>query len=648
MLVAKKLATKNTFIRSAVSLVLAALLGACQAGKPALSQSTEAAYSAQPLAINASHYHQIQLAGQDYQLFTTATALQIHTAERELAHQSGKFSRLTLQRLDSDVVLLAAMDTDTNRLYLWRFAPDEAPELQLMHQQLISSRVVEDLCFYHSSENQQLTVFLLGDRGGADQLLLQQQANWLTQPVVIRQLNIPYDATACGVDQQNGALYIAEADRAIWRYQAEPEADEGRSLLQVAQPFGQLQGEVKALQLLNDGSVLALEEQPARLLQIGSSGVVLNAVAVPAVAEASGLTVQQQATRVTAYISSEQADGVQQLRLAVPANTVPAKKAAVVQVMPTRQTEAASQRGDVMDDPAVWHHPAEPALSLILATDKRAGLDVYSMQGKRVQQLSVGRLNNVDVRYGLQWQGSAHDIAAASLRDDNSLQLFAIDNRGKLHNAGKVATTMADIYGLCMYQSSKTGAHFVFVNDKSGLIQQYRIDSDGDNWRGSLVRQLQLPSQPEGCVADDNSGVLFVGEEDAGIWRFAAEPEAAGTGEQIILVDGTTLVDDVEGLALATHGDSQYLVVSSQGNDSYVVYDAVAPYALRLRFRVTTNPQLAIDGSSETDGLEVTTRSLGPSFEQGALIVQDGRNRMPEQGQNLKLVPWADILQQLK
>src|SRR5690606_23269799 len=214
-------------------------------------------------------------------------------------------------------------------------------------------------------------------------------------------------------------------------------------------------------------------------------------------------------------------------------------------------------------------------------------------------------------------------------------------------NAGKVATNIADIYGLCMYQSGKTGQQFVFVNDKSGLIQQYRIDTNGHAWRGSLVRSLQVPSQPEGCVADDQTAVLFVGEEDAGIWRFAAEPDAAVAGEQIILVDGETLVDDVEGLALATHGDNQYLIASSQGNDSYVIYDAAAPYALRRRFRVSTNPQLAIDGSSETDGLDVTTRSLGPGFEQGALIVQDGRNRMPEQGQNLKLVPWADILQQL-
>ena len=99
--------------------------------------------------------------------------------------------------------------------------------------------------------------------------LLQQQQQWLAQPLLIRELSIPYDSTACAVDHMAGALYIAEADRAIWRYQAEPEADEGRSLVQVNKPFGQLQGEVKALQTLPDGSLLALEDRPHDALRAG-------------------------------------------------------------------------------------------------------------------------------------------------------------------------------------------------------------------------------------------------------------------------------------------------------------------------------------------------------------------------------------------
>ncbi|WP_233079076.1 phytase [Rheinheimera soli] len=641
------ISTTDFFKLSIITLALSTVLSACQADK-AQQQVATSASAATALNVKASHYHQVQVAGAEYQLFTDGQGLQIKLGESQHSSYSGSFNRLTLQPLSADSLLVAAMDSNDNSLYLWRFSPKEQKPLVLIRQQLISSRVVEDLCFYQSHENQQLSLFLLGGRGGADQLLLQQKQEWLAEPLVIRELNVPYDSKACVVDQHTAALYISEADRAIWSYQAEPEADEGRSLVQVNQPFGQLQGEIMALQVLPDSSLLALEEEPARLLHISSKGEVISQNMVPAFSAASGLSVRVQGNSTTAYISNEDADAVQPLTLQETMKTAVATKPAMVQVKPTLQTEAASQRGDVMDDPAVWHHPSQPELSLILGTDKRAGLDVYSMQGKRVQQLAVGRLNNVDVRYNLSWQGKKHDIATASLRDDNSLQLFAIDQQGKLHNAGKVPTSMQEIYGLCMYQDAKTGTPYVFVNDKSGLIEQYRIDSNGTNWQGTLVRSLQVPSQPEGCVADDKRGILFVGEEDEAVWRFAAGAEADSKGEKIILVDDKVLVDDIEGIALAEHNGASYLVVSSQGNDSYVIYDAAPPYAQRLHFRITTNPQLGIDGASETDGLEVTTRSLGPGFEQGALIVQDGRNRMPEAGQNMKLVPWQSLLQELQ
>ena len=88
-------------------------------------------------------------------------------------------------------------------------------------------------------------------------------------------------------------------------------------------------------------------------------------------------------------------------------------------------------------------------------------------------------------------------------------------------------------------------------------------------------------------------------------------------------------------------------MISSQGNDSYVVVDAEPPYALRGAFRVGINAQAGIDGSSETDGIEVTSTNLGGAWSRGMLVVQDGRKRMPEQAQNFKFVPWADVVKTL-
>ena len=68
---------------------------------------------------------------------------------------------------------------------------------------------------------------------------------------------------------------------------------------------------------------------------------------------------------------------------------------------------------------------------------------------------------------------------------------------------------------------------------------------------------------------------------------------------------------------------------------------------LRHHFRIRTNVELGIDGASETDGLEVTTQSLGKGFEQGALVVQMGAIGCPKRDKT-KLVlqtvlDWCDV-----
>ena len=152
------------------------------------------------------------------------------------------------------------------------------------------------------------------------------------------------------------------------------------------------------------------------------------------------------------------------------------------------------------------------------------------------------------------------------------------------------------------------------------------------------VREMSVPSQPEGCVVDDKTQRLFVGEEDVGIWLFDAAINSAEQGELIIkATDVAEIVPDIEGLAFAQYNNETLLFVSSQGSDSYVIFDAEAPYTLRHHFRIRTNVELGVDGASETDGRGHHTVSW-KGFEQGALVVQDGRNRMPEAGQNLKLV----------
>ncbi|KAK0359807.1 hypothetical protein LTR94_029808, partial [Friedmanniomyces endolithicus] len=138
---------------------------------------------------------------------------------------------------------------------------------------------------------------------------------------------------------------------------------------------------------------------------------------------------------------------------------------------------------------------------------------------------------------------------------------------------GRYPSGAGEAYGMCLWHRAKDGALFGFVVMKDGRIDQVAIDLAAPTPKVTAVRSMKLGTQAEGCVVDDRTGLLYVAEEDVGLWRFAADPAAPTTATAIAQVDGRTLVADAEGLALAPRGRTGgYLVVSSQGDNAYTLY----------------------------------------------------------------------------
>ncbi|SHH13241.1 phytase [Massilia sp. CF038] len=323
-----------------------------------------------------------------------------------------------------------------------------------------------------------------------------------------------------------------------------------------------------------------------------------------------------------------------------------AAEAAIAVVVPQVQTEPVARLGDVADDPAIWVHPADPAGSRVLGTNKKQGLMVYDMTGRQTQFLESGRLNNVDLRQQVRFDGQAFDLAVASQRDDNTVVLYGIDARGAVSELTRFATGFENIYGICLFQP-RAGGLEVIVNDKGGAFRQYRVMRNAGAFSASLARSFKVASQPEGCVADDRSERLFIGEEKRGIWSLPASGSQPAH-LKLVLGVGKDLHADVEGMAVYQGKRASYLVVSSQGDSSYVVLDAAAPHRVRGRFKVGFNAAAGIDGTAETDGLDVTSRNLGGPFNRGMLVIQDGYKRMPDGPQNFKYVGWEDLARALQ
>jgi 3-phytase len=320
-------------------------------------------------------------------------------------------------------------------------------------------------------------------------------------------------------------------------------------------------------------------------------------------------------------------------------------------VSATVETEPVEHSGDAADDPAVWVNPDDPTQSAIVATDKLGGLLVYDLDGRQLQYLPSGDMNNVDVRpasgngVGFVLGGSEINLVVAGNRTSNTIGVYALDPATRQLSdiaAGPIEPGI-EVYGSCLYRSAATGAFYVFVNSKNGEVEQWVLADDrSGKVTGALVRTFGVDSQTEGCVADDELGNFYLGEEARGIWKFGAEPEDGAAGTLIAEVSPSgPLVGQVEGLTLAYGRDGAgYLFASSQGDNSYAVFRREDDNAYVGSFRLA--PGEGVDASERTDGIDVTTADLGPDFPRGVFVTQDGEN--DDGNQNFKLVPYERIL----
>jgi 3-phytase len=182
---------------------------------------------------------------------------------------------------------------------------------------------------------------------------------------------------------------------------------------------------------------------------------------------------------------------------------------------------------------------------------------------------------------------------------------------------------------------------------------------------------------------DQRTGTLYAAQEDVGLWRL---PLPLGTGEPRLVdtvtdfgvqdaydpgteecapADGSSeeeavaanpfggdlLTADAEGVDVY-HGPGRkgYVIVSSQGDDTYAVYSTTGRHAALGSFRVAGRD--GVDDVNGSDGLAVTHRPVG-DFDEGLLVTHDepetGTDVEPGRGDatGFSYVGWDDVADEL-
>ena len=311
----------------------------------------------------------------------------------------------------------------------------------------------------------------------------------------------------------------------------------------------------------------------------------------------------------------------------------------VKEVVADLETSPVISNDDAADDICIYENVDSPESSVIIGTDKKYGLVIYNLDGQIINHYPFGRVNNVDIINKFSFKGDVFPLICGSNRSTNSIELYKLnpkDNSLEIILNSNNKSSLKDVYGITFYQGDNS--NYIFVSDKeSGNVEQWIVDNSQNSISIKKIRTIKFRTLIEGLVADEYYGKIYIAEENKGLWQINADPNIA-ENRRLIFGVNKIFKNDFEGLALyKSDEENGSIIISVQGSNGYAVLDRKNH---KLKKFVKVIDGNGIDGTSDTDGIEVTSMSTR-KYKNGFLVVQDGFN--DDGFQNFKLIDWLKI-----
>jgi len=281
------------------------------------------------------------------------------------------------------------------------------------------------------------------------------------------------------------------------------------------------------------------------------------------------------------------------------------------------------------DDPAIWIHPTDPSLSLILGTDKggdtdQGGLYVFRLDGTIDRERSfipLNRPNNVDIAYNFVLGTDTLDIAVVTVRRENTIRIFSLPDMTPIDNGGISVfegESDRDPMGISLFTDLSNGTIYAMVGRKLGpsgsYIWQYQLTDSGEGYiTGNVVRQFGQFSglkEIEALVSDNELGYFYASDEGFGIRKYYAHPDSSSEELAAFAFDNVT--DDHEGLSIFKNEDGTgFLILSDQQGQRFNLYTREGDNTY-----LRSVPTMAV----ESDGNEITSVRLNAAFPNGLFV----------------------------
>lgn len=309
-------------------------------------------------------------------------------------------------------------------------------------------------------------------------------------------------------------------------------------------------------------------------------------------------------------------------------------------IIPTVETSPSINNG--AKTPALWIHPTDTALSVIIGGIQGGNIEVYNLQGFLLHLIPEGEINGIDLRYNFSLNSQPVTLIAVTNRALNQLGFYTINpNTLELINVtARIIIFNFTLENLCMYHSILSDKYYVIVMDGEGTVQQWELLPTGNGTvDAERKRRFMVNRKINGCVTDDQYAHLYIATE-TGIVKYGAEPQ---DGTANLLLDTSMPVSSLS--LYYAKGQTGYLFASTPSDNHFLVYQRGNDNILLGNFAI--NAGNGFDSVEQSQGFAVTNVALNQTFPQGLLVAQDTENTEPVANTNYKLVAFERIAQTL-
>lgn len=154
-----------------------------------------------------------------------------------------------------------------------------------------------------------------------------------------------------------------------------------------------------------------------------------------------------------------------------------------------------------------------------LVVEENSALSLLGADMAPVHKLE-GNFETVDYR---QWRDSHWVLTADSIAEE--LVIYNLSKKGFKSVARPQAPSFG-LEGFCLYADANNGL-FAFILGGDGMLEQRWLYGANGEWLDKTIKVLPVGPGAETCAVDDASATLFLLEEDVGIWKYPAAPEAS-------------------------------------------------------------------------------------------------------------------------